>query len=83
MLLAFIVKANGGESLLDLFRSGLDARVGDDEVKNRSVGLATIDIVLDVEGADLVGGREALDLAVTKTVSDYSKRGATILRTRW
>ena len=64
MLLPLIREADGGEGLDDLLLGGLDTRVGQDEVENSGVGLAAVDVVLDVEGADLVRGGETLDLAV-------------------
>ena len=63
LLLPLIGEADGSESLNDLLLGRLDALVGEDEVKDGGVGLATVDVVLDIERADLVGGREALNLA--------------------
>ena len=64
--LALIGETDGRERLNDLLASRLNTLVRDDEVKDGSVGLGTVDIVLDVEGADLVRGREALNLARDK-----------------
>ena len=64
LLLALVVEADGGESLDDLRLAGLDTLVAEDELQDRGVLLAAVDVVLDVEGADLVGRRETLDLAV-------------------
>ena len=62
LLLALIVEADGGEGLNNLRLAGLDTLVAEDELQDRGVLLAAVDVVLDVEGADLVGRREALDL---------------------
>jgi len=58
------IETDSGESLLDLGLSGKDTLVINDELEDRGIFLATIDIVLDVESANLVGGREALDLTI-------------------
>jgi hypothetical protein len=62
--LTLIGEADGGEGLDDLLLGCFDALVRNDELEDRGVFLAAIDIVLDVEGADFVGRGEALDLAV-------------------
>ena len=69
LLLTLIVEADGGEGLNDLLLSGLDALVGEDEGKDGGIGLGSVNVVLDVERADLVGGREALNLAVRRKQS--------------
>lgn len=61
--------ALGGETdgLEDLAALGLgleDTLVLDDERDDGVLGLVSVDIVLDVEGADLVGRRESLNLSV-------------------
>ena len=63
-LLALIGETDGRERLDDLLAGRLNTLVRDDELEDRGILLATVNVVLDVEGADLVGGREALDLAV-------------------
>ena len=61
--LALVGEADGRERLDGPLASRLDTLIGADELQNGGVPGA-VDVVLDVEGADLVGGREALDLAV-------------------
>jgi hypothetical protein len=43
-----------------------DTLVTQDEVKDGSLGLRTVDVVLDVEGSDLIGRWEALNLTTLK-----------------
>lgn len=62
--LPLLVEADAAERLDDLLATSLDTLVAQDEGKDRGLLLGTIDIVLDVEGTDDVGGGEALDLAV-------------------
>lgn len=62
--LALIGETDGGEGLDDLLLGDDDTLVGENELKDRGILLGTINVVLDVEGTDLVGGRETLDLAV-------------------
>lgn len=66
LALTDLVKADRGEGLDDFLLAGEDAGVREDEVEYGGVLLRAVDIVLDVEGTDLVGRREALDLTVTK-----------------
>lgn len=60
-LIAEADRGKGGDGLLP---GALNALVRDNELKDRCVFLAAVDIMLDVEGADLVRGWEALNLAV-------------------
>ena len=62
--LALFVKVNRCESLNDLPLTRENALISQDELKHRGVLLGSINVVLDLEGADLIGGWEALDLAV-------------------
>ena len=64
MSLTLVVEANGSKSLDNLGLVGVDTRIRQDELENGSLGLRAVDVVLDVEGADLVGRRETLDLSV-------------------
>jgi hypothetical protein len=66
MCLAFIAETDGGESRNDLRLISEDAVVTQDEVKDGSLGLRTVDVVLDVEGSDHIGGWEALNLTVER-----------------
>ena len=66
MSLTNIIETDGTKSLDDLLARSLDTLIAEDELENRDGLLGTIDIVLDVEGADLVRGREALNLARDK-----------------
>mmetsp|Transcript_5929 Transcript_5929/g.20180 ORF Transcript_5929/g.20180 Transcript_5929/m.20180 type:complete len:1091 (-) Transcript_5929:63-3335(-) len=62
-----LVEAHGHEHLLDVLAGdvgGLDAGVGEDVVDAGEVGELALDVSLDEDGAELVGGGEALDLAV-------------------
>ena len=65
MLLPLVVEPDGSEGLNDFRLVSEDTLIGKDKLEDRSIFLATIDVVLDVEGADLVGGWEALDLTVS------------------
>ena len=67
--LALVREADGRERLDDLLAGSLDALVGADELENGGVLPGAVDVVLDVEGADLVRRREALDLAVNGLTS--------------
>jgi hypothetical protein len=64
LLLALIAETDGGKGLDDLLFISEDARIGQDELEHRRIGLATVDVVFDIEGTDLVGRWEALDLAI-------------------
>jgi hypothetical protein len=64
LALALIGETDGSKSLNDLLLVNHDALVVKNELENRGVLLATIDVVLDVEGANLIRRGEALDLAV-------------------
>ena len=64
VLLALVSETDRGEGLDDLLLGHNDALVREDEVKDRGVLLRAVNVVLDVERADLVGRRETLDLAV-------------------
>jgi hypothetical protein len=63
-LLALVIEANGTKGIDDLSLGGLYALISDDELQDSGILLAAIDIVFDVESADFLGRREALDLAV-------------------
>ena len=65
--LPLIGEADGSKRLNDLLPAGLDTLVGADKLEDGGVLLATIDVVLNVERTDLVGGREALDLSMKHT----------------
>ena len=54
ILLAFVVETDRGEGVDDLCFRRKDTFVGQNELQDRSVGIATVDIMLDVEGTDLV-----------------------------
>lgn len=62
VLLALIREADGSKGLDDLLLASLNALIRDDELENGGVGFAAIDIVLDVECANLIGRREAFNL---------------------
>ena len=62
--LTLIRETDGSKSLNDLRLADQDALVVKDELKNRGVLLAAINVVLDVKSADLIGRWEALNLAV-------------------
>lgn len=62
--LAFIGETDGGEGLDDLLTSSLNTLVADDELEDRGVFLGSIDVVLDVESADLIRGGETFNLAI-------------------
>ncbi len=55
LLLALIVEPDGGESLDDLGLSGEDTLVSQYEREDRGIFFAAINVVLDIEGADVVG----------------------------
>jgi hypothetical protein len=63
LALAHVVEADGRECLDDLLLARLNALRLEDEVEDSRLLLSAVDVVLDVERADLVRGREALDLA--------------------
>lgn len=63
-LLTLASETDSLEDLAALVLSLEDTLVLDDERDDRVLRLVSVDIVLDVEGADLVGRREALDLSV-------------------
>lgn len=63
-LLALGGEANGLEDGAALGLGLEDTLVLDDERDDGVLGLVSVDIVLDVEGADLVGRRESLNLSV-------------------
>ena len=65
MLLPLVIETDGREGLNDLILVSENALVRKDELEDRGILFAAIDVVLDVEGADLVGGWEALDLTVS------------------
>jgi hypothetical protein len=62
--LALIVEAERLEGLDDLLLLAENTLVVENELENRSVLIRAVNVVLDVEGADLVGRREALNLAI-------------------
>lgn len=64
MRLALIVETNRCQGLDDLLLIGENALVGEDELEDGSFFLGAIDVVLDVERADLVRGGEAFNLTV-------------------
>jgi hypothetical protein len=64
-----VIEADGRKGLDDLLLGGEDALVSKNELEDGGVLLAAIDVVLDVERADLVGRREALDLANREYIS--------------
>ena len=59
-----LIEADRCKNLNDLLFACEDTLIGQDELKNRVMLLGAVDVMLDIEGADLVGQREALDLAV-------------------
>jgi hypothetical protein len=63
--LTLITETDRGKGGNGLLPGALDTLVGDDELENGGVLLASVDVVLNVEGAYLIGGREAFDLTVT------------------
>lgn len=67
MRLALIGVTDGREGPNDFLLRRLSASVGKDEVNISSLGPATVDVTLDVEGAHLVGGREALNLTASRS----------------
>jgi len=62
--LALIVEAERLEGLDDLLLVAENALVLEDKLEDRGVGVRTVNVVLDVKGANFVGRREALDLAI-------------------
>jgi hypothetical protein len=58
------IKANRGKDLLDFSLIGEDALVIDNELKNRGTFLTTVDVMFDIESADLVRRGETFDLSI-------------------
>ena len=64
MLLPLIAEPYGCERLNNLRLLSKHALVGQDEFKNRCGLLASVNVVLDVERADYIWGRETFDLTI-------------------
>ena len=63
--LSLVRETDRSEGLDDLLLANLDTLVGQNELEDGCLLLAAVNVMLDVESADLVGGREALDLTVS------------------
>jgi hypothetical protein len=66
MSLALIVETDRGEGRNNLRLVSEDTLVTQDEVEHRGLSLGTVDVVLDVEGSDLIRGWETLNLTVER-----------------
>lgn len=63
LLLTLLRESDGRERFDDLLLIRLDAGVRQDERQNRRIRLGAVDVVLDVERANLIRRREAFDLS--------------------
>ena len=64
--LALIVETNRGKGGDNFRLVSKDTLVAQDEVEDGSFSLGTVDVVLNVERSDNIGGWEALDLSVER-----------------
>jgi hypothetical protein len=63
LALTNVVKPDRRKSFDDLLLLCLDSLVADDELKDGRVLLRAVDVVLDIEGPNLIRRRETLNLA--------------------
>ena len=73
-----LVEADRCKNLNDLLFAHEDTLIGQDELKNRGMLLGADNVVLDIEGVDLVGRREVLDLAVGNGVHEGRLSGTVL-----
>ena len=64
MSLALIVETDGGKGRDDLGLVSEDSIVTQNEVKNRSFGFRTVNVVFNVESSNFLGRRETFNLAI-------------------
>lgn len=76
--LAGAIKADGGKNFLDFSLIGENALVIDDELKNGDAFFTAIDVMFDVESADLVRRRETFDLSIGDSPHE-SRLSSTVL----